>query len=253
MRFILALAIVSVACATPPDGAAIFESHCAACHLTETGSRTPTRAELRNLTPEQVMTALLRGKMTLQGAVLATGEVRAVAQYVTGKNFSAAAVDPAAGRCPGNSKAFAPGAGDWNGWGVNISNARYQSNPGLKADDVPRLKLKWAFGFPDDTQAAAQPVIVGGRIFVGSNYGTVYSLDASTGCVYWTYDAGGIVRSAISIVRSPRSSRWIAYFGDYHAFAHAVDAETGQPIWKVKVDDHPAARVAGSPTYYDGR
>ena len=253
MRAILFAAIAASAYAASPDGAAIFESHCAACHLAETGSRTPTRAELRNLTPEQVMTALLRGKMTLQGAVLATGEVRAVAQYVTGKNFSAAAVDPAAGRCPGNSKRFAPGAGDWNGWGVNVSNARYQANPGIKADEVPRLKLKWAFGFPDDTQAAAQPVIVGGRIFVGSNYGTVYSLDESTGCVYWTYDAGGIVRSAISIVRSPKSSRWIAYFGDYHAFAHAVDAETGQPIWKVKVDDHPAARIVGSPTYYDGR
>lgn len=199
------------------------------------------------------MTALLRGKMTIQGSVLATSEIRAVALYVTGKNFSAVAVDPAAGRCVGNPRPFSPGAGDWNGWGVNSSNARYQSNPGFKAEDAPRLKLKWAFGFPDDTEAAGQPVLVGGRVFVGSNGGTVYSLDASTGCVYWSYDAGGIVRSAISIVRSPKTSRWIAYFGDYHASAHAVDAETGQPLWKVKVDDHPAARITGSPTYYDGR
>jgi polyvinyl alcohol dehydrogenase (cytochrome) len=94
---------------------------------------------------------------------------------------------------------------------------------------------------------------VGGRVFVGSNGGTVYSLDASTGCVYWAYDAGGIVRSAISIVRSPKSSRWIAYFGDYHASAHAVDAETGKPLWKVKIEEHPAARITGSPTYYNGR
>ncbi len=199
------------------------------------------------------MTALLRGKMTMQGAVLATSEIRAVALYVTGKNFSAVAVDPAAGRCTGNPKPFSPGAGDWNGWGVDSSNARYQPNPGFNAEDAPRLKLKWAFGFPDDTQAAGQPVIVGGRVFVGSNGGTVYSLDASTGCVYWTYDAGGIVRSAISIARSPKSSRWIAYFGDYHALAHAVDAETGKPLWKVKMDDHPAARISGSPTYYKGR
>ncbi len=252
MFFVVVLAGTAASGATP-DGAAVFESHCAACHQPETGSRTPTRAELGNLTPEQVMTALLRGKMTMQGAVLATSEMRAVALYVTGKNFSAVAVDPSAGRCAGNPKTFAPGAGGWNGWGVNVSNARYQANPGLKSDDVPRLKLKWAFGFPDDTQPAAQPVIVSGRVFVGSNGGTVYSLDASTGCVYWAYDAGGIVRTAISIVRSPKSSRWIAYFGDYHAWAHAVDAETGRPIWKVNVDDHPAARIVGSPTYYKGR
>ena len=199
------------------------------------------------------MTALLRGKMTMQGAVLATSEVRAVALYVTGKNFSGVAVDPAAGRCTGNPKPFSPGADDRNGWGVNVSNARYQPKPGFNAEDAPRLKLKWAFGFPDDTQAAGQPVIVGGRIFVGSNFGTVYSLDASTGCVYWTYDAGGVVRSAISIARSPKTSRWVAYFGDYHASAHAVDALTGKPLWTVKVDDHPAARIVGSPTYYKGR
>jgi polyvinyl alcohol dehydrogenase (cytochrome) len=253
MRSLLVLVLAAAACAAPPDGAGIFESHCATCHQPETGSRTPTRAELGNLTPEQVMTALLRGKMTIQGAVLSTSEVRAVSLYVTGKNFSAVAVDAAAGRCPGNPQRFSPGSADWNGWGVNVSNARFQANSGIKAEDVPRLKLKWAFGFPDDTQAAGQPTIVSGRVFVGSNGGTVYSLDAATGCVYWTYDAGGIVRTAISIVRSPKSSHWIAYFGDYHAWAHAVDAETGRPLWKVKVDDHPAARIVGSPTYYKGR
>ena len=56
------------------------------------------------------MNALLRGKMTMQGSALATSEVRSVALYVTGKNFSAAPADPAAGRCTGNPKPFLPGA-----------------------------------------------------------------------------------------------------------------------------------------------
>jgi polyvinyl alcohol dehydrogenase (cytochrome) len=258
MRILLVIGFAMAASAATPDGAAIFESHCAACHQTETGSRTPTRAELSSLTPEQVMSALLRGKMTMQGSVLATSEVRAVSLYVTGKNWSAQPLDAAAGRCSGNPKPFSPGAGDWNGWGVDASNARYQPRPGFQAADAPRLKLKWAFGFPDDTQAAGQPVIVGGRVFVGSNGGQVYSLDASTGCVYWTYDAGGIVRSAISIIKSPKSSRqgtsqWIAYFGDYHASAHAVDAETGKLLWKVEIDDHPSAHISGAPAYFKGR
>ncbi len=253
MRFVLLFSLAISAFAATPDGAAIFEKHCAACHQTETGSRTPTRAELASLTPEQVMNALLRGKMTIQGTALATSEVRAVSLYVTGKNWSTPQVDAAAGRCSGNPKPFSPGSGDWNGWGVDSSNARFQPHPGFQAADAPRLKLKWAFGFPDDSQAAGQAVVVSGRVFVGSNGGVVYSLDASTGCVYWSYDAGAIVRSAISIVKSPKSSRWIAYFGDQHAFAHGVDAETGKPLWKVKVDDHPAARVTGSLAYFDGR
>ena len=37
----------------------------------------------------------------------------------------------------------------WNGWGVDLSNRRMQpaAMAGLRADQVPQLKLKWAFGF----------------------------------------------------------------------------------------------------------
>jgi hypothetical protein len=38
---------------------------------------------------------------------------------------------------------------------------------GLTAEQVPRLSLKWAFGFPDTTSAWSQPTVVGGRLFVG--------------------------------------------------------------------------------------
>src|SRR5262249_18570268 len=63
--------------------------------------------------------------------------------------------------------------------GVTTANTRFQPNPGFTAGDVPRLKLKWAFGFPGDLSANAQPVIAAGRVFVGSPSGTVYALDAS--------------------------------------------------------------------------
>ncbi len=163
--------------------------------------------------------------------------------------FAVSAV--AATTCTGDPKPFSPGAGDWNGWGVD-SNSRYQPQPGLRAEDVPKLKVKWAVGLPGESRNAAQPVIVGGRVFVGSYAsGAVYSLDASTGCVYWVYEAGGAVRTAISVVRS--GNRWIAYFGDFHGTEHAIDALTGQLVWKVKVDEHPTARLSGSPTFYKGR
>ena len=245
MRFLLLAALAMAACAATPDGAAVFESHCATCHQTVTGSRTPTRAELGNLTPEQVMTALAAGQDDD-----ARRRCCPPARFAPSRCMSRARTFQQWPWIPRRAAArairsrFLPERTIGMDGACNLSNARYQPKPGFQAEDAPRLKLKWAFGFPDDTQAAGQPVIVGGRVFVGSNGGTVYSLDASTGCVYWTYDAGGIVRSAISIVRSPKSSRWIAYFGDYHASAHAVDAETGKPLWKVKMDEHPAARIS---------
>src|SRR5437762_4177374 len=124
-----------------------------------------------------------------------TADHRAIAEFVTGKRLgkSVNSTPSRAAMCKTSSVAFAnPLAGPvWNGWGVNTSNTRYQSDAmaGLTAADVPRLKLKWAFGFPDDVQADAQPTVAGGRVFVGSPSGIVYALDARAGCVQWFFQA----------------------------------------------------------------
>jgi polyvinyl alcohol dehydrogenase (cytochrome) len=167
------------------------------------------------------------------------------------------AADAGPGSCTGSPKPFTPGLGDWNGWGVDHTNSRFQPQPGLTAADIPKLKVKWALGFGGlgDTRNQAQPVLVGGRVFVGSFSGRVYSLDAVTGCIYWTYDAGIFVRGAINIQRMPGGGRslWVAFFGDGKGAVHAVNAETGERIWKAQVDDFPVARVTGTPTFYNGR
>ena len=62
---------------------------------------------------------------------------------------------------------------------------------------MPRLSLKWAFGFPDATSAWSQPTVAGGRLFVGSQNGTVYALDAKSGCIIWTFTAKSGVRNAL--------------------------------------------------------
>src|SRR6185437_17083164 len=135
---------------------------------------------------------------------------------------------------------------------VDPTNSHFQPKPGLSASDVPKLKLKWAFGFAKDSMAFSQPAVAGGRIFVGSNAGNVYSLDAATGCIYWTYAAGAGVRTAISLGKLP-SGNWVAYFGDLRGNVHAVDARTGALIWKLNLDKHPAARITGSPVLVNGR
>jgi polyvinyl alcohol dehydrogenase (cytochrome) len=141
-----------------------------------------------------------------------------------------------------------PSKPHWNGWGVDPSQHRFQSSDmaGLAESDLPRLKLKWAFGFPGATRPVAQPTIVGGRLFVGSQGGKVYSLDAKSGCTIWEFGARKGVRSAIVI--GQRSDGWAAYFGDAGANVYSVDALTGKELWRTKVDDHPAAVITGSPT-----
>jgi len=160
--------------------------------------------------------------------------------------------------CTASSSGFDPTSGPrWSGWGQNTNNTRFQdaAAAGLTAADVPRLKLKWAFAFPGDLQSYSQASIAGGRVFVGSWGGKVYSLSAATGCIHWFYDAGLGVRSAVSVARVNMAggSRDVAFFGDSAANVHAVDAATGRLLWKTDVDDFPVGRISGSVTYHNGR
>jgi polyvinyl alcohol dehydrogenase (cytochrome) len=153
------------------------------------------------------------------------------------------------GNCPSATTFADPlSTPHWNGWGVDASQRRFQpaDMAQLAAQDVPRLKLKWAFGFPGANFALAQPTVISGRIFIGSQIGKVYSLDAHAGCTFWEYDAGAAVRTAITVGQS--ATGWVAYFGDLKANVFAIDAVTGKPLWKVHVDDFPGARVTGAPT-----
>jgi polyvinyl alcohol dehydrogenase (cytochrome) len=194
--------------------------------------------------------------MRVQGSRLGGPERRAIAEYITGKTLGGDVTGAAAGRCTAASPFRIPSSGPmWNGWGPTITNTRFQSaaQAGLTAEQVPRLALKWAFGFPDASSAWAQPSVAGGRVFVGSQNGTVYSLDARTGCIYWTFSAVGGVRTAVAIGPRDGSRGPAVYFGDTNANAYALDAETGRQLWRRKVEDHPLARITGSPVLYRNR
>ena len=249
MRYILFATFSLSIWAQTPNGQELYTARCATCHAQPTNARIPSRADLAKLQPQQVVDALEKGAMTAQAQGLSVAQIRAVAAFVGNAPAVVATTGPA-NQCAAN-KPFNPGANDWNGWGLNTQNTRYQPNPGLTAADIPKLKLKWAFGFPDDTRAVAQPSIVGGRVFVGSHGGKVYSLDLATGCTYWTFNAGAIVRDGITLAEV--GNRWTAFFGDAAAFGYAVDALTGAQIWKVKLDDYPVARVTGTSVFHNGR
>jgi polyvinyl alcohol dehydrogenase (cytochrome) len=138
---------------------------------------------------------------------------------------------------------------NWNGWGAGVANTRFQpaNQARLSAADIPKLKLKWAFGIANVTQSRSQPAVAGGRLFMASDSGVVYALDPKTGCTYWTFKAQAGIRSAISV-----GARAI-YFADTKANAYAVDRATGAQLWVRKVDDHAFAKATGAPTLHDGR
>jgi polyvinyl alcohol dehydrogenase (cytochrome) len=237
--------------AQAPDGAAIFAKNCTSCHTGAADTRAPAPDVLRQRSPEAILSALTAGSMRPQGGILSGAERRAVAEYLSGKSLGGDVTGAATAQCGPNAPAPRPGAA-WGGWSPASTNARFQTaaQAGLTAEDVPRLTLKWAFGFPDATSAWSQPTVSGGRLFVGSQNGTIYALEAKTGCVLWTFTAKAGVRTAVTVGAQPRGT---VFFGDTGSNVYSLDIETGRQLWSRRVSDHPYARVTGTPTLYKGR
>jgi polyvinyl alcohol dehydrogenase (cytochrome) len=258
------MSAVLMACALPvaaqqaPDGEAVFKQSCATCHR-EGQTQAPTREALRQMTPESILNALTLGRMLLQGASLSEGEQRAVSVFLAGRPFAPPSPPVVVNRCTTSPPMGDPAsAGGWNGWGNGVANTRFQSaaNGGLTAADLPKLKLKWAFGYSVVTSARAQPIVAGGRLFVASENMEIHALDPKTGCTHWTYKANAGVRTALSAgpyKSATGTSGYAVYFGDSRANVYAIDANTGQLIWTRKVDDHRAAAITAAPTVYGGK
>ena len=238
----------------PPDGAELYEQRCATCHDNPTG-RTPPKSVLQVKSPDEVIMALTSGSMKTQASGLKELEIRALAVFLTGRN-PASTVDPEllANSCKVPAAPINLKAPHWNGWGNDFDNTHFQPSPGLKAEDVPRLKVKWAYAYPS-SMAIGQPTVYGDRLFATSNSGHVISLNANTGCTYWVVNVGSPVRSAISIGALPagQKAKFAAYFGDEKGNVFAVNAETGETLWKLNLDTHPVARITGSPVLYRDR
>ena len=255
---VLGVILVFAGAAAAQEGAAVFQANCANCHAAADAagpSRTPGMDTLRRLTPEAIVNALLNGKMRIQAVALSDAERRAVAEFLGGRPFEAAGSSVTA--CSATSSFRGPtGSGEWNGWGNGSSNTRFSKDGGITAKDLPRLKLKWAFGYSTVTSARAQPALVGDWLFVASDAGDVHALDPRTGCAYWSFRAQATVRTALLVAPYTSSSganAWALLFGDLRANAYALDASTGHVIWVRKVDDHPYAAITGALTYYSGR
>ena len=241
-------------------GLMLFESRCLSCHGNPKVERAPSPQTLRSMSPERIYEALTTGPMKSIGDTLTETQRKQVSESTAGRLMGAEASGDAKAmpnRCPRDPPLLDPAAGPaWNGWGVDGANTRYQSKPGLTAGDVPKLKLKWAFGLPGSTSAYAQPTVVSGHVFIGTDIGYVYALDAATGCVHWSFLAKASVRTAILIAPlkpGHGKARYAAYFGDLRSNVYAIDADTGALIWTAQADSHVTSRVTAAPAIYDGK
>ena len=232
-------------------GEVLYKKHCAACHDSGEGEA-PSKAAIQLGGMKSMKAALTTGVMKEQASMLSPIDIRILVDYLAVPTTEGALENAKANQCEGALTLSKP---LWNRWGNGKKNRRYQpaSNAGLSADEVPKLKLKWAFGFPAAARARSQPAVTKEAIFTGSHSGLFYALDAQTGCVWWTFEAKAEVRNAPTLSTHDNGSAKTLYFGDYEANVYAVDAASGRLIWTRSVKDHPAGTITGSITLHEGR
>jgi polyvinyl alcohol dehydrogenase (cytochrome) len=251
MRYVCLFALIAPALFAQ-DGAAIYKERCASCHDKPEG-RVPTMATIKAMSGEAIYTALTSGVMKTRAEGLSTPEIFALLGYIAptgGTQTAAAAITPT---CKGESTfRIDAKSASWNGWSPTLTNSRFQDAgaAGLSANNVGKLKLKWAFSLGTATDVRSQPVVVNGRAFIATPSGAVYALDASSGCTRWGFQGGPGIRGGVSV--GDANGVPAIFFGDGGATIYALNAQTGELIWKVHPPGHYATMATATPRFYKG-
>ena len=141
----------------------------------------------------------------------------------------------------------------WASWGGGLPNTRFQSakDAGFQADDLPRLKLKWAFAFPDTSTMRSQPAVYRGRVFVGRTGRQRLRSRRGDGLRPLVHHRA--VAGALRDHGGRDRGKPALFFGDSAGYVYALDGATGKQLWKMRPDEHPASTVTATPVFYQGR
>lgn len=89
------------------------------------------------------------------------------------------------------------------------------------------FKVAWTYPFqPEKVYPQTQAIIYSGKVFVGTEMGNLYTIDAKTGAKVWVFKAGG------PILNSVAAGDGKVFFGSLDGAVYALNATTGTQVWK---------------------
>jgi alcohol dehydrogenase (cytochrome c) len=139
----------------------------------------------------------------------------------------------------------AQSVGDVLSWGMGQQGQRYTPLDKINAGNVSKLVPAWSFSFGGEKQRGqeSQPLIHNGKMFVTGSYSRIYALDAKSGKKLWKYEhrlPEGIMPCCDVINRGAALFDNLVIFATLDAQLVALDQNTGNVVWKEKIDDYAA-------------
>lgn len=153
----------------------------------------------------------------------------------------------AAVSCAGPSK-----GGEWPLFGQNLAGTRHQSaEKKIGPDNVASIQPAWSFSVADfeaDGTFESTPAVADGCVYIGTNSGWVFAVNADNGKLVWkTQLPAGVTNLAVA------SGRVHANVSRANApMTVALDQDTGKVLWRTTVERMTGSEMTGSPTVYAG-
>jgi quinohemoprotein ethanol dehydrogenase len=190
-----------------------------------------------------VLRRLQQTRLSLAAAALLTVTAGACGLSACGHGPPPAAAAPTAAPPAGalDAARLARAASDPDQWfttGRDGAGSYYSPLADINASNVARLGFAWQYSLGTRRGLEATPVMIDGTLYASGNFGRVYAVDAATGKERWTYDPAvdgqwGRYACCDAVNRGVAVWKRRVYVGSLDGYLHAIDAATGQRLWKV--------------------
>ncbi len=149
-------------------------------------------------------------------------------------------------RLSAQSRAGVPGPNDWPMFLYDPQRQAWnEGETALSPATAPHLRLKWKAVISGDILAAS-PSVVGDTVYIGSWNGFEYALNTADGSVRWKTDLGvtastepNCIPGNAGVSSSAAVGNGRVYVGGGADYFYALDAATGQPVWRLFTGDAP--------------
>jgi polyvinyl alcohol dehydrogenase (cytochrome) len=151
-------------------------------------------------------------------------------------------------------------AADWPCSGRDVHNTRNAEDEHvLDASRIAEIKPLWTV--TTDGNVAATPAVVGGLVYAPDFGGSLWAVDSATGQVIWKNAISRYTGVAGDVSRTtPAYWQGALIMGDgaqtvsaqEGAIVFALDAKSGRPKWRTKVEADPTAMITGAPIVDSG-